>query len=102
MTDLRSRRRRRAGAILVWGLGCFVGIQALLNVLMERWQPGLRDREYGVKLSLLCKRLSEPVRRPLVVVLGSSRVATGVRGKQLVNNAGPGPQPLVFNFGIPA
>jgi hypothetical protein len=96
----RIKRRQRAGRVLLWGLIGFVAIQVALSATMERWQPGLRDREYGVKLARLRDRMAEAPRRPLVVVIGSSRVATGLRPMQLLNRPDGASQPLIFNMGI--
>src|SRR5262245_15087359 len=99
MTSARANRRRRGWQVLVWGLMFFAGIQAAASAVMERWQPGLRDREYGVKLARLRERLAERGRHPLVLVLGSSRVAVGLRTMQLRQAEDPR-VPLVFNVGI--
>ncbi len=97
MDSQRKASRRRAMAVVGWGLALFAAAQLGLNLLTEYWQPGLRDREYGVKLALLRQRLAERPGRPLVLVLGSSRVAVGLRPDAAgADRDGP----VVFNFGI--
>jgi hypothetical protein len=66
---------------------------------MERWKPELRDREYGLKLAHLRHRLAETPGRPLLLVLGSSRAAVGLRPGVLPSYRTPdGREALVFNF----
>jgi hypothetical protein len=92
-----SRTRRRARAAVVIGLAALAVLQLGLAVVMEWWAPGLRDPEYGAKLALLRQRLAERPGRPLVLVLGSSRVTVGLRPdttRELVDG------PVVFNFGL--
>jgi hypothetical protein len=81
---------------------------------MERW-PALRDPEYGLKLERLRERLAgNPSSRPVVIVLGSSRVSFGLRFERLTANPWPAKDetagivkenvcnapPLAYNFGL--
>jgi len=64
-----------------------------------RSRPELADREFGRKIADLRRLRSQAPNRPLVVMLGSSRVATGFRPASLRSaapNATTGP--LVYNF----
>jgi hypothetical protein len=97
---VRSHKRRlapRAWAALAWGLGCFLAAQLALNLALEWWRPELRDPEYGVKLKVLRRLQARAGGRPLVVVLGSSRVQMGLRAGDLTAAE---PDAAVFNFGM--
>lgn len=86
---------------VLWCLAGLVALQLGLVLAMERWQPGLRDPEYGHKRALLRRRLREQPDRPLALFLGSSRVLNGVRPELLAGGRpGTGPAPVVFNFGL--
>jgi hypothetical protein len=93
--DARGRRT------LAWGLGLFVAGQLAFFAAKEYWRPELTDPEYGLRLARLRARMAEgPPGRPLVVALGSSRVAMGLRPDALAADAAAdGSAPLVFNFG---
>jgi hypothetical protein len=94
------KTRRRAWRVLGWAAAVFVGVQVLLSAAGEWWRPSWRDREYGTKLGRLRDRLAEEPHRPLVLVLGSSRVGTSVRPERW-RDAGVA-EPLVFNAGVRA
>lgn len=95
------RLRARGRAALAWGLAGFACVQIALALAVESWRPELRDPEYGHKLASLKKELADEPGRPLVVALGSSRLAMGLRPHDLPP-CGPagGPEPLVFNFAL--
>jgi hypothetical protein len=96
-----GRGSRKARAALVWGLLLAVAVQVAGGFLTERWQPELRDPEFGYRLARLnYVRATEPD-RPLLVLLGSSRSEFGFRPGvlppyRLANDT----TPLVFNFGL--
>ena len=91
---------RTPGAALAWGSGWFCCLQLVLSVLMECGYPELRDLEYARKLDRLIARREEHPVRPLLVVLGSSRVSMGLR-PDLLNDCPPyGQSPLVHNLGF--
>ncbi|HEV7224494.1 MAG TPA: hypothetical protein VGN42_17430 [Pirellulales bacterium] len=97
----RRRLARRSYRSLLCGLASFALLQAALSVAIDRWLPVLRDPEYGHKLARLCARRREQPDRPLVLVLGSSRSAMGLRPEALSAALdSPGAAPLVFNFGM--
>jgi hypothetical protein len=97
-TPTRTRRARRA---LLWAGAIFAALQVALAALVERPCPALRDPEYGLKLARLrAARAAEP-RRPLVLILGSSRAECGVRPDALRPLSADGEAgPLVFNFAV--
>ncbi len=74
--DRRGDRVRRDRFILAFGAFAFMLIQAIAGVWL-REDPRIADREFGIKLELLRARIAERPRSPLVVALGTSRMATG-------------------------
>jgi hypothetical protein len=104
MSDVDSRDRVasiRARAILAWAVGFYLLGQLLFLFLREYTWPALGDAEYGRKLTSLRSRLDErPRDRPLVVLLGSSRVAMGVRPDCLWTEHRGHEPAVVFNYGI--
>jgi hypothetical protein len=99
MFSSRRSFARRAVLTLVWGLVAFAVGQFVLGWAVEHWLPAARDAEYTVKLERLRARQSEEPGRPLVLVLGSSRVALGLRADSLHPDY-QGRPALVFNFGL--
>ncbi len=93
--------RRRGCTALLWALGFFATAQAALALSLEHWRPELRDPEFGSKLLRLRARLEESPRRPLLLVLGSSRVGLGLR-PELWPPDDTARTPIVFNFGLTA
>ena len=93
---------RRQRAVLVWGLVFFACLQLAFVLLMEHRWPELCDPEYGRKLARLRARLAkQPEPGPLVLLLGSSRIAVGVRpGLLATRRAASGEAPLIFNFAL--
>jgi hypothetical protein len=89
---------RRSFSALLWGVGCFIAAQLGLLLALSLCRP-LGDPEYGVRLVQLRERLAERPGRPLVVVLGSSRVAMGLRPGEMTGNSSAGSAALVFNMG---
>ncbi|HVA47599.1 MAG TPA: hypothetical protein VNH11_14615 [Pirellulales bacterium] len=69
------------------------------NFAADFIEPGLREPEYGRKLALLKTQLRQLPQRPLLLLLGSSRTAYGVRPDRLFD-AATAETPLVYNFGI--
>jgi|SRR5579883_155123 len=97
-----SRRlfRRRGRVTLVWGLVFFAAAQLGLVLTLLAYRP-LRDPEYGRRLVALRTRLAErQPGRPVVAVLGSSRVAMGFRPGLLHTNDPAGTGPVVFNMAV--
>lgn len=92
----RNLPRHGRGALL-WVLVFFCVFQVLLDAVLERRRPELRDPDYGCKLSQLRQRLAENPGRPLALVLGSSRTLNGLR-PEILPDSGTGP--LVFNYGL--
>jgi hypothetical protein len=95
----------RGRAAIASGLLAYLGLQAAISLYIDRWEPGLRDPEYGRKLALLKEAMSANPDRPLLLALGSSRTAYAYRPTAAPNirerNVGErDTQPLAFNFGV--
>jgi hypothetical protein len=99
MSPARRALARRSALALGWGAAAFLAAQLVLGLAVERWLPALRDPEYAAKVGRLRARRAEAPGRPLVLVLGSSRVQMGLRGGSLGCDSDGGPA-LVFNFGL--
>jgi hypothetical protein len=97
----RSRPTRRRAARIVLAFAAFA---LVLNVgfaaYMDYGPPRLRDPEYGKRLAALKARLKENPGRPLVLVVGSSRCAMGVRPGVLEEDGGDPHRPLLFNLSL--
>jgi hypothetical protein len=79
----------------------YIGAQAALLAITNRWLPTLRDPEYGSKLARLRQRLAEEPHRELILILGSSRSGYGFRPEVVPAwQSGEGNAPLVFNFAL--
>ena len=96
---MRAMRPRRARNALACGAVCFVLLQAGLFTALSLWWP-LRDPEFGRRLVHLRARMAERPNRPLVVLLGSSRVAMGFRPELMRTNDRSGAGPVVFNLAL--
>lgn len=92
---------RRGQASLAWALASYLALQLAMSAASDDLVPELRDPEYGCKLALLKTRLAESPRRPLMLILGSSRAGLGLLpGEFPRNSAQADRQPLVFNFAL--
>jgi hypothetical protein len=89
-------KRRRAARMLATGVLCVVALNVGFAVLLDHGPQRLRDPEYGKRLSRLQDRVVENPDRPLVLVLGSSRTAMGLRPGVLEDRSGP----MLFNFSM--
>ena len=99
----KAKSIRGARTALFCALLSFVFMQWTLLVLIQSWKPRpAHDPEYAHKLSQLRARLSQTkTSGPLILVLGSSRIATGFRPEILPRMQKSGPQTArIFNLGI--
>ena len=83
----RIRLLGRARPAIVWSIAVFAAFQLGLAFAIEYRLPELRDPNYAIKADRLQRRWTE-VRRnaehaKLVVILGSSRTAFGVKADEL-------------------
>jgi hypothetical protein len=86
---------------LIWGIGFFLLAQLSLTVVIDRWRPEWSDPEYGYRLRHLCRRIKDEPKRPLLVVLGSSRISNGFEADCLPPASWKGDQvPIVFNMSM--
>ena len=89
----RSRRRRAVRVLASFAI-VLLALNLGFGLLLDYGPPHLRDPEYGLRLASLQQRLAEHPGRPLVVVVGSSRTAMGVRPDAVETGTGP----LLFNM----
>ena len=92
----RPARRRTA---IVWFATFTLLLHVAAYLAMDVVRPDLRDPEYGLRVPHLRARIAEHPDRPLVVVVGSSRAAMGVRPAawEAVRPGTPR-DPLLFNM----
>jgi hypothetical protein len=89
--------RRKAGRVVFWFLAFAIVLNVGFLLVLDHGPPRLRDPEYGKRLARVHARTDEHPGRPLVLALGSSRTAMGVRPGVLADEpAGP----LVLNFSL--
>jgi hypothetical protein len=95
---MRRARSKNARAVLVWFAVAFLLWQLALAGLVETVWPEVRDLEWDQLVQRLRQRRAEAPRRPLVVVLGSSRSQMAFDAAWLSRSPGG---PLVFNASVP-
>lgn len=92
-------RRRVARAEALWAFAGIVGIWAGFVGLAEVRFPWWYDREYEVRRTLLDERTAEAPERPLLAVIGSSRIGTGFLPSDLPpTRDAAGREVLAFNY----
>jgi hypothetical protein len=98
---MRSNRKK-ARQHVVWLLATVVFLQLGLAALVKTRLPELHDPEYGHKLHRLQARLAEKAQdQPLVLLLGTSRLAVGIRPLSFPPPRDRStPSPLVFNYAL--
>ncbi len=91
----------RGRSALISGAATFVLVQVGLAVAIDCWLPEVRSPAFTDKARALAGAAAAG-HRPVVVMLGSSRVQDALRGRVAAATlAGPdGGRPVVFNFGI--
>lgn len=95
----RQRMLSNARATLFWTSACFLTLHLGVHLILETSRAEAYDPEYQRRLTLLQERLSEAPDRPLLLVVGSSRIATGFRPETMPELRTPdGRLPLAFNF----
>lgn len=98
---MRIQRRgwRGSKADLAWSAVFFVALQICLAGFIDWHVPRLYDEEYGVRLAALRARLAREPQRPLLLVVGTSRVGMGFAPDLLPELYTPsGERALPFNF----
>jgi hypothetical protein len=80
-----------------------VAINATVGWLLDEVRPELRDPEYARRISSLRARVAENPQRPLVLVVGSSRTAMGIRPGEWEANRfsnAAAPDQMFFNLSL--
>jgi hypothetical protein len=98
---MSMERRAFSGgkANLTWFVVSFVALQIGLAAFIDWRLPRIYDREYGVRLAALRKCLVAEPDRPLLLVVGSSRVTMGFLPELLPElRTRAGLRVLPFNF----
>jgi hypothetical protein len=99
MPARRSKVIGRSAHVIAWALVFYAAGQVALAWYASWVNPKVRDQEYGTIITGLKARVAESPRRPLVVVLGSSRPAGAFRFAALPPPHGV-PEPVVFNCSV--
>lgn len=94
----RRRQARSARAILAWTLLSFAALHVGIHAHLERRHPEAYDPEFAARLAVLRSRLAETPDRPLLLVVGSSRLVTDFLPERLPPLKGAGGDVLPFNF----
>lgn len=95
----RCRRTGPGRGSLAWATVFFLGGQLGLALVLEYGRPGVRDPEYARRLTSLRACRDRLPGSPLVLALGSSRVAMGIRPES-PDRPGRESEPLLFNYGL--
>lgn len=69
----RHNQIRRAKAVLLWVAAFFVCAQVALDVVLDVRYPESFDGEFALRLATLRARIAEAPKRPLMLLVGSSR-----------------------------
>lgn len=93
--------RRVSRRVVLWGLGSAAAAHLGLSAALETACPHWRDVEYGHRLGQVRGWGHTRPDRPLVFLLGSSRVQFGISPADMPTGDHPG-APLVYNFGLTA
>ena len=96
---MRGRdRQRHSRRELAWYLAGFALVQAALAVAVDACWPTVRDPDFAEVAERLRDRLAETPDRPLIVILGSSRLQLALRPAQLGLTSAN--DPLVMNCSV--
>lgn len=88
---------------LVWFVASLFALYFAAFLLLDVVRPSIRDPEYGRRVASLRSRIAEHPGRPLVLVIGSSRVSMGLRPtawEETRPNDPTRPDPLIFNMSL--
>lgn len=95
----RNRRFRDARPVLASGALVFLLIQIAFSVAIELKRPEYFDPEFGVRVATLKARIAESPDRPVLAVVGSSRLEMNFVPEKLPPiTTFAGEQMLPFNF----
>lgn len=97
---MRGSRKSARSAIAAFALATLV-LNIAAACLLDGTRLGLRDPEYSRRIARLRQRIAANQDRPLVLVVGSSRTAMGVRpGEWEASRPATNREPLLFNLGM--
>ena len=95
----RGRRLANGRRVIAWTLVSFFALQCLFVATLDTLRPDIYDREAGVRLALLQERIREHPERPVVLVVGSSRIGLGFVPRELPPLAtADGREAIPFNY----
>ncbi len=95
--SVRRLTYRLASRRVLWGLGLVVALHLLFTFVVSCLVPEIRDPDQAFKLGKLQECLAETGGdRPLVLMIGSSRVAMGYRPELVERRDGP----VYYNYGL--
>jgi hypothetical protein len=83
MTTRSRRRFWQARANVAWAMVALVVIQLGFVLAIDLCKPELYDPEFGIRLRLLQTQVREHPDRPLLVVVGSSRIGAGFMPQEM-------------------
>lgn len=91
----------RGRAVILCGVAFFFAAQLALNFTIERWRPEWSDPEYGYRFRNLQKQIQSDPQRPLLIVLGSSRIGNGFNSDCIPPDSEKWDHPpLIFNMSL--
>ena len=96
-------RYKKARRTLVWFGLAAIALNLAAALAIDGFNSPLRDPEYGKRVVSLKARLAEYPNRPLVLVIGSSRVSMGLRPtawEEVRPDQTGRPDPLIFNMSL--
>src|SRR5262249_160119 len=90
---------KQARAALGWTVAGFACAQIVLTLALEILRPDVNDPEFEIRLACLEQRQEEDRDRPLLLVVGSSRLVTSFQPEILPPlTTSAGTPVLAFNF----
>ena len=96
---MRQRRQLIGRRDVLWTLAAFLGMELAFLIVVEITRPGLYDQEYGVRINLLDRQTKAHPERPVLLVVGSSRIGLGFLPETLPPLKTPdGRDVLTFNY----
>ncbi len=92
---------KRGRMAILWGIGAFIAAQLILNIAIERWRPEWSDPEYGYRFRNLKRQMQKEPNRPVLVVIGSSRVGNGLKADCMPpESSKTSSSPIVYNMSM--
>jgi hypothetical protein len=97
-----ARSRRSARTVVIGFAVAFLALSIGSWLAIDYGWPQVRDPEYSRRVTRLRARMAEHPKRPVVVVIGSSRTAMGLRpgAWEEARPEGDDSSPLLFNMSL--